>query len=253
MTWGRSVASRCPGRAELRCGRYGICYPKVSLEGKRSQWCQRLVTIPGIPTTHKWGHNMHQWNATWPLALWLAWLCVAFFKDIRNYVPIFKTCVMWKQMVNFNVWQLQIHQAETKNQGNRTSMGQEDFPALTDIAHWISISTFFQLLRCANLFYFSLGNFIINIVLPAIFIAQLAHAHSCFPFSFVVEALSAKVMNRTDRSTARPTATETPHCGRRPECDCRWPGPGTARWWAELSLSAQQPMGIERAVAVHQG
>ena len=29
--------SRCPGRTELRCGRYGICYPKVSIEGKRSQ------------------------------------------------------------------------------------------------------------------------------------------------------------------------------------------------------------------------
>ena len=130
-------------------------------------------------------------------------------------------------------------------------MGQEDSTALTGIAHWIPISTFFQLLRCANHFYFSLGNFIFNIALPAIFITQLAH--SCFPFSFVVEALSAKVMYRTGRSAARPTATETPRFGRRPECDCRWPGPGTARRWAELSLSAQQPMGIERAVAVHQG
>ena len=98
-------------------------------------------------------------------------------------------------------------------------MGQEDFTALTGIAHCISISTFFQLLRCANLFFFSLGNFIFNIVLPAIFITQLAH--SCFPFSFVVEALSAKVMYRTDRSADRATATGTPHCGRRPECDCR--------------------------------
>ena len=71
-------------------------------------------------------------------------------------------------------------------------MGQEDSTALTCIAHLISISTFFQLLRCANLFYFSLGNFISNIVLPAIFITQLAH--SCFPFRFFVEALSAKVM-----------------------------------------------------------
>ena len=106
-------------------------------------------------------------------------------------------------------------------------------------------------LRCANLFYFSLGNFIFNLSCPAIFITQLAH--SCFPFSFAVEALSAKVMYRTGRSAARPTATETPHCGRRPECDCRWPGPGTGRRWAEPSLSAQQPMGIERAVAVHQG
>ena len=131
-------------------------------------------------------------------------------------------------------------------------MGQEDSTALTGIAHWISISTFFQLLRCANLFYFSLGNFIFNIVLPAIFITQLAH--SCFPFSFVVEALSAKVIShRTGRSADRPTATVTPHCDRRPECDCRWPGPGTARRWAELSLSTQQPMGIERVVAVHQG
>ena len=100
-------------------------------------------------------------------------------------------------------------------------------------------------------FYFYLGNFIFNLVFPAIFITQFAH--SCFPFSFVVEALSAKVMYRTGRSAARPTATEAPHCGRRPECDCRWPGPGTGRRWAELSLSAQQPMGIERAVAVHQG
>ena len=104
-------------------------------------------------------------------------------------------------------------------------------------------------------FYFFLVNFIFNFALPAIFITQLAH--SCFPFSFVVEALTAKVMYRTGRSTARPTATftatETPHCGRRPECDCRWPGPGTARRWAEPSLSAQQPMGIERVVAVHQG
>ena len=131
-------------------------------------------------------------------------------------------------------------------------MGQEDSTALTGIAYWISISTFFQLLRCANLFYFSLGNFIFNIVLPAIFITQLAH--SCFPFSFVVEALSAKaISHRTGRPADRPTATGTSHCGRRPESDCRWPGPGTARQWAELSLSAQQPMGIERVVAVHQG
>ena len=104
-------------------------------------------------------------------------------------------------------------------------MGQEDSTALTGIAHWISISTFFQLLRCANPFYLSLGNFIFNIVLPAIFITQLAY--SCFPFSFVVEALSAKVIShRTGRSADRSTATGTPHCGRRPECDCRWPGPG---------------------------
>ena len=129
-------------------------------------------------------------------------------------------------------------------------MGQEDSTALTGTAHWI-ISTFFQLLRCASLFYFTLGDFIYYIVLPAILITQLAQ--SCFSFSFVVEALSAKVMYRTGRSAARPTATGTPHCGQRPECDCRWPGPGTARRWAELCLSAQQPMGIERAVAVHQG
>ena len=51
-------------------------------------------------------------------------------------------------------------------------MGQEDSRALTGIAHGISISTFFQLLRCASLFYFSLGDFIFNIVLPAIFITQ---------------------------------------------------------------------------------
>ena len=104
-------------------------------------------------------------------------------------------------------------------------------------------------------FYFFLVNFIFDFALPAIFITQLAH--SCFPFSFVVEALTAKVMYRTGRSTARPTATftatATPHCGRRPECDCRWPGPGTARRWAEPNLSAQQPTGIERVVAVHQG
>ena len=106
-----------------------------------------------------------------------------------------------------------------RKKGSRTNMGQEDSTALTGIAHWISISTFFQLLRCANLFYFSLGNFIFNIVLPAIFITQLAH--SCFPFSFVVEAWSAKVMYRTGRSADRPTAPGTPHCGRRPECDCR--------------------------------
>ena len=78
---------------------------------------------------------------------------------------------------------------------------------------------FFQLLRCDNPFYFSLGNLIFNIVLPAIFITQLAH--SCFPFSFVVEELSAKVMYRTGQSAARPTATGTPHGGRRP-------GPRTA-------------------------
>ena len=50
-----------------------------------------------------------------------------------------------------------------------------------------------------------------NLALPAIFITQLAH--SCFPFSFVVEALTAKVMYRTGRFVARPaaafTATET--------------------------------------------
>ena len=142
-----------------------------------------------------------------------------------------------------------------KNQGNRTNVGQKDSTALTGIVHWISISTFFQLLRCVIFFYFSLANFIFNLAFPAIFITQLAH--SCFPFSFVVEALTAKAMYRTGRFVARPTATstatETPHCGRRPECDCRWPGPGTARLWAEPSLSVQQPMGIERVVAVHQG
>ena len=107
---------------------------------------------------------------------------------------------------NFNIWQLQILRAEAKNQGSRTNMGQKDSTALTGIAHLISISTFFQLLRCANIFYFSLGNFIFNIVVPAIFITQLAH--SCFPFSFVVEALSAKVIShRTGRSADRPTAT----------------------------------------------
>ena len=106
-----------------------------------------------------------------------------------------------------------------KNQGNRTNVGQEDATASTGIVHLISISTFFQLLRCIIFFYFSLVNFIFNLALPAIFITQLAH--SCFPFSFVAEALTAKVMYRTGRFVARPTATETPHCGRRPECDCR--------------------------------
>ena len=98
-------------------------------------------------------------------------------------------------------------------------MGQEDSAALTGIAHHHIFQHIFPTVRCANLFYFSLGNFIFNIVLPAIFITQLAH--SCFPFSFVVEALSAKVMHRTGRSADRHTATGTPHCGRRPECDCR--------------------------------
>ena len=42
-----------------------------------------------------------------------------------------------------------------------------------------------------------------------------------------------RCMYRTGRSAARPTATETPHCGRRPECDCRCLGPGTGRRWVE--------------------
>ena len=65
-------------------------------------------------------------------------------------------------------------------------MGQEDSTALTGIHCTLNFhQQFFELLRCANLFYFSLGNFIFNIVLPAIFITQLAHR--CFPFSFVVD------------------------------------------------------------------
>ena len=122
-----------------------------------------------------------------------------------------------------------------KNQGNGTNVGQEDSTALTGIVSTLNfhhifhsfisfISTFFQLLRCVNIFfYFSPVNFIFNLALPAIFITQLAH--SCFPVSFVVEALTAKVIHRTVWFVARPTATftatETPHCGRRPECDCR--------------------------------
>ena len=90
-------------------------------------------------------------------------------------------------------------------------MGQEDSTALTGIAHLISISTFSQLLGCARHHF--------EYCSPTIFITQLAH--SCFLFSFVVEALSAKVMYRTGRSAACPAATGTPHCGRRPECDCR--------------------------------
>ena len=54
----------CPGRTELRCGRHGVCYPKVSIEGKRSQQGHMPVTIPGIPTTHKGDYDMQQWNAT---------------------------------------------------------------------------------------------------------------------------------------------------------------------------------------------
>ena len=90
-------------------------------------------------------------------------------------------------------------------------MGQEDSTALTGIAHLISISTFSQLLGCARHHF--------EYCSPTIFITQLAH--SCFLFSFVVEALSAKVMYRTGRAVACPAATGTPHCGRRPECDCR--------------------------------
>ena len=113
-----------------------------------------------------------------------------------------------------------------KNQCNRTSVGQEDATALTSIVHWICISTFSN---CYGLLFFLLfsSQLHFNLALPAIFITQLAH--SCYPFSFVVEALTAKVMYRTGRFVACPTATftvtETPHCGRRPECDCRWPGP----------------------------
>ena len=71
-----------------------------------------------------------------------------------------------------------------------------------------------------ELFYFSLGNFIFNIVLPAIFITQLAH--SCFPFSFVVEALSATaISHRTGRPADRPTATG-------PRTALPRPGPRTA-------------------------
>ena len=51
---------------------------------------------------------------------------------------------MWKYIINFNVWQLQILRAEPKNQGSRTNTGQEDSTALTGIAHLISISTFFR-------------------------------------------------------------------------------------------------------------
>ena len=40
---------------------------------------------------------------------------------------------------------------------------------------------------------------------------------------FAVEALSAKAMYRTGRSAARPTATEIPHCGRRPAAGMRLP------------------------------
>ena len=79
---------------------------------------------------------------------------------------------------------------------------------------------------CYLFFYFSLVNFIFNLALLAIFITQFAH--SCFPFSFVVEALSAKVMYRTGRSADRPTTTGTPRCGRRPAAGVwlplTWPG-----------------------------
>ena len=110
-----------------------------------------------------------------------------------------------------------------KNQGNRTNVGQEDSMALTGTGYIEFSSAHFPNCYGVLFFYFYLVNFIFNLALPVNFITQLAH--SCFPFSFVVETLSAKVMYRTGRSTARPTetftATETPHCGRRPECDCR--------------------------------
>ena len=111
-----------------------------------------------------------------------------------------------------------------KNQGNRTNVGQEDATASTGIVPTLNFHEhIFPTVMVCYFFYFSLVNFIFNLALPAIFIKQLAH--SCFPFSFVVEALTATVMHRTGWFVARPTATltatETPHCDRRPECDCR--------------------------------
>ena len=111
-----------------------------------------------------------------------------------------------------------------KNQGNRTNVGQDDATDLTGIVNTLNFHQhIFPTVTVLFFFYFSLVNFIFNLALPAIFTTQLAH--SCFPFSFVVEVLTAKVMYRTGWFVARPTATftatETPHCGRRPECDCR--------------------------------
>ena len=188
---------------------------------------QSRYRVYGIPTTHDKGcYYMQQWNATVVSGL-VAGVAMCNFLRTCEITFLYlklascenKLLILTSGNSKYLLW------AEAKNQGSRTNMGQEDSTAMTGIAHWISISTVFQLLRCANLFYFSLGNFIFNIVLLAIFITQLAH--SCFPFSFVAEALSAKVIShRTGRSADRSTATGTPHCGRRPECDCRWPGPG---------------------------
>ena len=170
-------------------------------------------------TTHdKGGHGMQHWNATVASGLVAGVAMCSFFKNIRNYVPIFKTCVMWRQIVNFNVWQLQILQAETKNQGNRTNMGQEDFTALTGIAQLHIEFPSAHLSNCYGVLTFI--TFLLATSLLLILFSPPSLSHSLLIVVFLsvllwtVEALSAKVMHRTGRSADRPTATGTPHCGR---------------------------------------
>ena len=141
----------------------------------------------------------------WPLALWLAWLCVTFWRTSEITFLLLKlaSCDNKWLIIMFGNSKYSELKREIKVAGQTqsrclsattplgwrgvviatlgwktprckliifiiTNMGQEDFSALMGIAHWISISTFFQLIRCANLFYFYLGNFIFNLVLPAI-------------------------------------------------------------------------------------
>ena len=90
-----------------------------------------------------------------------------------------------------------------KNQGNRTNVGQEDAITLTGIAPTYIEFPSAHFFNCYGVlfFYFSLVNFIFNLALPAIFITQLSHSR--FPFSFVVEALMARVRCMTARDRLR--------------------------------------------------
>ena len=75
--------SRCPGRTELRCGRYGICYVTRRCRSKGSdpnrakgQSRYRVYLPPMIREVATCNSEMLQW----PLALWLTWLCVFFLR-----------------------------------------------------------------------------------------------------------------------------------------------------------------------------
>ena len=111
-----------------------------------SEGVDRREAIPMVPkASHDTGYTYQSTTQgrvmtcniemlQWPLALWLAWLCVAFLRASEITFPYLKLVTCENKLLVLTFGNSKYSKLKRKIKVNRTNMGQEDFTALTGIA-----------------------------------------------------------------------------------------------------------------------